>query len=393
MARKPKLGKHMRWTPSGRISLQFSVDGARISQAKILPSEPASYATPKEAQAGVERVLAHLAQQVDRAATVQGFYARWTNEDDTEWGIYGTECPRRGEHAIHTYASKVRGFADVHGERTLASISEIDIKAWQHHERYAASGMTAISTFLKDAATAGLRSEINPAKGPANKAEKQLAKKRERKGGKGERPPVPDHEVIEAMLEHARNPRYPRSFFAWLLTGVRTGMRASEIDGMEWEHLDGDVYRIDWQLHAVTNLLDEPKHNSRRAVVLPADVLAEIERERGSELRTRYLWTNSRLDPWRNDSRDKWWTKVVDGISLAQITGCTMYEATRHYWAGWAVNEGGMSPYRASVLMGHSDGGALLIRVYARQNEDLALHEMREAQQRKVIDIRTRRTA
>jgi integrase len=133
----------------------------------------------------------------------------------------------------------------------------------------------------------------------------------------------------------------------------------------------------------VTQVLDEPKHNSRRKVVLPLDVLAEIrhQRERVGDSGS-WIWTNTQHDPWQDSARQKWWEKQVGGVSLQTLTGVTMYEATRHFWASWAVNEGGLSPYRASVLMGHSDGGALLTRVYARKDEELALDEMRRAQRR-----------
>jgi hypothetical protein len=148
MARKAKLGKHMRWTPSGNISLQFTVDGERVSQRAILPDEPASYSTVADAQEGVKNVLKHLSLEVDRQATVRGFYARWTDVDDKQWGAYGTECPNRSEHAIYTYASALRPFVKVYGDRAIASLTDTDIRAYTQSPVYAPSHMTRIHTFL-----------------------------------------------------------------------------------------------------------------------------------------------------------------------------------------------------------------------------------------------------
>jgi integrase len=146
---------------------------------------------------------------------------------------------------------------------------------------------------------------------------------------------------------------------------------------MEYVHADGETYDVQWQLHARTRKLEIPKHNSRRKIFLPDDVRAEMEAARGvSGEGERYIWLNGRCDPWHGPARQKWWTKQVDGTSLAeQAGGITMYQATRHFWASWAVNEGGISPYIASVLMGHSDGGQTLIRHYLRKDQDHAVQE------------------
>jgi len=389
MARKAKLDRNMRYTPSGAIALQFTVHGQRTTGQKILPTEPASYDTLTAARAGKRRVEAHLEEAVNREATVGGFFERWTDVDDPDWGPNGNECPQRSDHTIYTYASHVRAFVAMFEHRTLASISDADLRAYRASASYTASQMKPIGTFLENAKTAGLRSGVNPAAPYAKKAGAQLAFRRRNKKGKGDRPPVPPAELIEAMLAHARRPGYPRGFYGWLLTGVRTGLRSGEIDGMEFEFLDGDVYDVQYQLHYRTRTMDIPKHDSRRKIHIPSDVRLEIDAARAlAGEGERYIWLNSRCDPWGESARIKWWTKQVDGRSLCEIAGgITMYEATRHYWASWAVNAGGLSPYIASILMGHSDGGATLMEHYVNKDEDNAVRAaadaMRSAQQRK----------
>lgn len=391
MARKPKLGKHMRWTPGGNISLQFTVEGERLPQRAILPDEPASYTTVKDAQAGVERVLKHLSLEVDRQATVSGFYARWSDVDDKQWGAYGTECPNRSEHSIYTYASALRPFVEMHTEHPIASLNDNDIRAYTQSAVYAPSQMTRIHTFLEDAETAGLRAGVNPAAKYARNAERFLRGARER--NEVDPPKLPE---IDELLAHLSNPAYPRSLYGWFLTGSRTGMRGGELDGMQFEYVDFDacVYQIEWQLHARTGVLDRPKHNSMRPVFLDDDVMAEIERMHRQGNSTEWIWTNTEGNPWRHTARNKWWQKTADDRrAVAIVGGATMYNATRHHWASWAVNEGGMTPYQASILYGHSDGGKLISDTYAKPDEKAAIAAVKRANANRPASMTSRRRA
>lgn len=392
MARKPKLVEHMRPTPSGNIALQFTVDGQRIAARKILPDLPASYpwtaAGIATAKADIGRVDAHLAQQIDRKATVEGWWERWTDVDDKHWGEFGTQCPLRSEHAIYTYASATRAFKDFYADRRIASLTDADIRVYVESEHYAASQMSRIATFLEDAATAGLRRGVNPAVDSSKKSERHLRNQRERT--KIDPPKLPE---VDRMLAHLTNPAYPRSLYGWFLTGSRTGMRGGELDGMRLEDVDFEAgtYTIRKQFHPRTYKLDVPKHNSVRTVLLDDDILREIEAQSASGM-SEYVWTNSLHAPWRHTSRSKWWHREIDGVSLHSIVGgATMYMATRHHWASLAVNELGMSPYQASILFGHSDGGKLISETYASPDNDAALDALRRANAARPSSLTSRR--
>jgi hypothetical protein len=385
--RKPVMPTGGRLNPSsGKITLMFSVvEGGRtrrLSQNRVLPSEPRSYDTIEDAIAGHARVEAYLAEQADRSVTVAGFWQRWTDPADPEFGAFGIETPRRSEHAIYTYASHTRAFVKHFGERTLASLIEGDIKAWTGHDAYRPSSMAAIRTFLADAATAGLRSKDNPAAGLTKKAQTKMARQREAQ------PPVPTLIQSEAMLAHAKA-HAPIGLYGWLLCGVRTGMRCAEIDGMQLRYLDRNtgVYDIQWQRHPRTLTLDEPKHQSQRKVWLPDDVMAVIDelhprlREAGepTPLPTAYIWTNTFGLPWEDSARLKWWEKKLAGQTLRALAGdLPMKNATRHYWATRAVNgPNPLSLWNAATLMGHKDGGTLIAKTYARRDETAALAAVR----------------
>jgi integrase len=367
-----------RETSKGRWSITFPPNhqGQRLSQAKILPNEPRSYDGIDAAWKGFHRVNAYLKQQVDHSLTLAGFSERWLDEKDARWGVKAKR--KRGTETRVVYASRIAAFVRMFGTRPIASLTEADIIAYQHSPGYRQSQMTVISTLLRDAERDRLRIG-NPAREIAKEAEEALREYR-----KDNRPKAPKLDAIEALLLRLQDAVFPRSLYGWFLTGARTGMRGGEIDGMQFEYLDMDtgVYDIQWQLHGRSNTLERPKHKSMRKVYLPDEVMAEIA-TRPRYGSTDYIWLNTQHMPWRHDARDKWWTWDKDGgpTLISLVDGVSMYNATRHHWASWAVNEGGLTPYQASLLFGHKDGGKLIIERYVTADIDLAVEAARSAYQ------------
>jgi integrase len=323
---------------------------------------------------------------------VRGFWSRWADEHDPQWGAGGVRCPERHENAIYTFRSKTRQFAEMYAERQLSTLSDTDIVAYTESAAYKRSHMTPIHTFLEDAQKAGLRRGVNPVAQYARMAERGLRQQRDRKRNESDPPSLPQ---IDALLTRLSGPAYPRSLYGWFLTGSRTGMRGGELDGMRFEDVDFDAatYRIRKQLHPRTGRLAVPKHDSVRTVLLDDDIMREI-RAAGAQGLSEFIWTNTSFDPWRHTSRSKWWAKQIDGSSLRETVGdATMYEATRHHWASWAVNEGGMSPYQASILYGHSDGGKLISEIYASPDNDAAIEAARRAAATRPSSLTSRRRA
>jgi integrase len=375
-----------RRTSSGRITITMrDRDGQRRSHSKIKTDEPETYATVEEAVAGFARVKTFLASAVDYVETVGGFFDVWTDTEDPVWGVGGSGHRNRGEHGIATYASHLGAFVKRFKDTPVAHVTDAMLTKWEREEAVPLSAWPSVQTFFNDAAKAGLRTKgDNPTGDRASNAKAKMARAREQRK---ETVPYVSKPQVDAMLTHLKMPRYPRSLYGWMLTGVDTGMRGAEIDGMEWEYLDGDVYWVYWQLHAKTGRLEEPKHGSRRKLILTPRVLEEIERQRattGAQADGRFIWTNTSGDPWRQLARQKWWKKQVAGASLSEIVGeRTMYEATRHHWASRVVNEGIMPLEQAADLYGHSDKGITLKNYYVGKAEEATLLDaMREAQRR-----------
>jgi len=381
---KPKLPDDVRQLDSGKYGLQFRVDGRRLSGHAILRTVPRSFDTLDEALEARKRVRDFLASTSDRHTTVRGFWERWTDPDDPRWGV---KHSKRREDTYTIYASRTRAFVDAYGDRQIAAITPADVI------RYRATGadsqLPTISLFFKDAIKDGLLA-VNPAADAGREAKSNANKRRELEREERE---TPSRAVVDEMLTRATAPGYPRSFYGWLLTGVRTGLRGGELDGMQWEYLDGDVYRVRKQLHYRSGKLTAPKHNSFREILLPADVMAEIDAARERSIGSPFIWTNSFGDPWRGDARERWWHWCVDGGPTLRsiVGGATMYQATRHHWADYALNTLLMPVPMIAKLYGHRDGGTTLLAHYASPDNDRAIAELRRAHAAQPSDLSARR--
>jgi integrase len=222
---------------------------------------------------------------------------------------------------------------------------------------------------------------------------------------KAKKNPPPKTPAVRAMLDRLRSGPYPDSLLGWFTCGTETGMRGGEIDGMEWEFYDREtgLYDIQWQWHHKLNEQTDVKHGSARVLMLPT-VVQELIEEQARKFRrpggngSPFIWTDPERGHWTHGTRDYWWTWKGDGGPTLRslVGGATMYRATRHHWASKAVNEMGLTPYQASLLYGHSDGGKLLVETYATGDHGLAVKNATAAANRMratVVDLSTRRAA
>lgn len=392
MARKNPLPRELRQLDSGRYSLTVEVleDGKtrRLSGNSILKSEPRSYPDVASALIGLENVRKFLASKADRHTTVKGFWERWINEDDWRWG---SEMTGRGRDTYIVYRSRTWRFAERYADRQIATMVEQDVRDAMSAKLMPRSALVTLAMFFRDAAKDGLFYGTNPA-GELARLANQTANDRRRTEKRKRKPPKLD--AVNAMLARAADPVIPRGFYGWLLTGAKTGMRGGELDGMRFEFLDGDVYDIQQQLHYRSRTLEDPKHESFRKVLLPADVMAEIETARRlSTHDSEYIWLNTEGNAWGEDARSRWWEWSKDGKpNLRQLVGgATMYQATRHSWAWHALNVLKMPVPDIAHLYGHKDGGKTLLEHYADVDNDAALDALRAAYAAQPADLSARR--
>jgi integrase len=372
--RKPTLPPGARQTSPGRISITIRLkldDGTftRLAHSKVKSDEPKFYATPDEAWAGYLRIQEYQKQAAAHGETLKGFWAKWSDPDH-HWNLSRTDS------TVMAYTARTKGFVNFrnYGDIPLSAFTERHLDAYMEDGGGLLSHIGAISRIFHDAVRRG-RIATNPLARAAAEAAKLIAKQAKEK--RVENPP-PSVDQIEQMLARLKAPDYPDSLYGWFLTGAETGMRGGEIDGMEWEHLNGNVYWIKRQWNAKENKLTKCKAGSERRLILNPRVMAEIDKMRGNC--SRYIWADSNRAHWTHNTRAYWWTWSGDGgPTLRQLVqGATMYNATRHHWASRAVNIMGLTPYQASLLYGHSDGGKLITDTYANPDHERAMREAAE---------------
>lgn len=371
MSRKRGLPTGGRRTSSGRITItvRVVVDGkiTRLSHSKVLPSEPVTYATEKEAHEGYDRVMAHIASRAANGETLADFWKKWT--DGEHWWNVG-----RTESTVIAYESRTRAFVQRYGNRPLLSFT-----ADQLDDYMTAGGLLshvgAISRMFQDATKRRLIpfNPMAPAAAEASHTIRKITKAKQIEN------PPPSVEQIETMLARLKAPGFPASLYGWFLVGAETGMRGGEIDGMEWSQLDGNVYWVKRQWNAKTGKLGPCKHGSERKLKLNPRVMAEIEKMRGNF--SKYIWTDSDREHWTHGTRAYWWEWTGDGGPSPRelCGGVTMYNSTRHHWASRALNIMGLSPYQASLLYGHNDGGRLIVDTYANGDHERAMNAALDA--------------
>lgn len=388
---RPEFPPSCRRMSSGRytITITTEVKGekTRLAHSKVLPSEPKTYANGSDAWDGYDRVMAHLEKCIANGETLRGFWAKWIDPDH-HWN------ERRTESTVQTYASRTRSFVEFrgYGDLPLAAFTEAHLDAFRENGGHL-SAVGTISRIFMDAKRRKLI-VTNPFAEAAAEAERLIEKRQ--KASKKKNPP-PTIEQANAMLARLSSGPYPSSLCGWFLTGVETGMRGGEIDGMEWAHFNEaeGTYEIAWQWHHKLNQMTPPKHGSERTLALTDPVLELIERQRGNG--SEFIWTDPERAHWTHATRGYWWQWDKDGgPTLRSLVGdATMYRSTRHHWASKALNVLGISPYQASLLYGHSDGGKLLTETYATGDTELAARTARDAanrMHRTVVDLSASRS-
>lgn len=392
-ARKRALPKGARWVSPTTISIQFPVpqpDGTtkRLSQANAMPGEPRSYGSIEEAYAGYQRVTEYLTRKIEHGVTLLDFWTDWTDPDHWRWG------KKRTRQTLKALASRTRAFVERYGDQPIAAITERHFELFMR-DGGLASQLKGLAVMFNDAESANLLA-AHPCRQIASESDRS-----ERATAKNRKPKSPAQAQVDAMLERAQTPCYPRSIYGWLLMGTETGMRSGELDAASFGALNGNRYHVAEQFNHALQTWAPPKHDSYRTIVLPDSVVAALEEFRGDDPLDGRMFVNQRGAHWRSETRDYWWNWSRDGQpSLCQLAGgMTMYEATRHFWASRAINVWGAPVYPVSVVYGHKDGGKILIKHYLTPDEDAANDTIEATRQRyeerhdNVVDLRARRSA
>jgi integrase len=193
------------------------------------------------------------------------------------------------------------------------------------------------------------------------------------------KPTVLDAARCEALLGHARQ---HHDLYPTVLLALSTGMRRSEILALKWSNVDfanGEIL-VDEQVEQLPGSIrfKSPKNGASRIVAVPEAVIAELRRIKLEQaerlLRLGVRQANESRVCTRADGTDYKPNHLTEAFRVfIRQTGLPVcrFHDLRHSHASQLLRLG-VSVRVVADRLGHSDGGALLLRTYA--HSDASMH-------------------
>lgn len=192
-------------------------------------------------------------------------------------------------------------------------------------------------------------------------------------------PMVLDRQQCETLLAAARD----CDVYIAVLLGLATGMRRNEILALRWDQVafDAAEVRVEHSIVHIRGVTSRkaPKNGEARVVTIPPEVVAELRR-----LKAEQAEGLLRLGV-RQDSTTEVCRRGADGViptpralsaafeRLAKRAGMPAcnFHVTRHTHASELLRLG-VPVHAVAKRLGHQDGGALLLKVYAHVTDAVA---------------------
>jgi integrase len=320
---------------------KFQLEGRQI----WVPEGP--WRTKAEARRAEESHRDRLARGGGQE-TCATFAARWLRE----W-------PRDAVSTRRLYSRAARSFADHFGDSPLSAVDRAAARAW-------AAGVPrnlskVVAAMYEDARDVGLV-DANPFAG--------LRLPRGRRSAIA--PPSPE-ELDRLLSACSALGGYRTEFSALIEFSAWTGMRSSEVQALRWTDVEED--RV-WVRRARKDdgSYGKPKNGRERSLPLlePARVLDRVPRRAGCD----FVFHSPRGLPLSKGTLHYHWKLVreASGTSVprrADGLRPIRFHDLRHFCAT-ALLEEGASHFDVSVMLGHEDGGALVMSRYGHPSKDAA---------------------
>lgn len=308
------------------------------------------------------------AREAERAAAADVHRRRGRRQDETVASFAGRWLdlyPRRKRTTNLSYAEQVAPFARTHGNRRLHDVGvELAIE-WVRDHRWTHGGIRAM---FSDARRMGLV-DGNPfvnlrfagSRGRADLAVLSVA----------------EAERLVTSAEQAWRGAMGLTMSALVATAAFIGMRPAELYGLRWSDLDfrENEVRVERQYSARSREFDLPKNGRRRTVVLTPPARAQLERLPRPVDSSSLVFRGSRGGALTGRTQHYYWHPVR---VLFGNPSMDFYEL-RHFCASWLFNDLGLPPQDVAHQLGHTDGGALVQRLYGHPSERLARERIKQA--------------
>lgn len=323
-------------------------DATRPSRKRYIGTFP-TQREAREAKRRAEQVTRHVADE-----TVAAFAARWLELR-----------PRQKASTNAGYAEAVAPFVARHGERRLRDVGTELALEWVGEKRWTLGGVRAM---FSDARRAGLI-ETNPFTGL------RLRGSRGRKDLDVLTAPEVDRlaDTALAAWPHEVGP----TMRALILCAAYVGLRPSELYGLRWSDLDlrAEEVLVQRQYAAKTRTFELPKNGLKRLVVLTAPAKAALlELPRPVDAET-LIFRASRGGPMSGRVQHYYWHPIRTAFGRPSMD---LYEL-RHFCGSWLFNDLELPAQDVAHQLGHTDGGALVQRLYGHPSQRLARERIKRA--------------
>jgi integrase len=329
----------------------FKRDGRWVAKFQLcgrqhwVPGGP--WNTKRQAQEAERRHRDRLeARRTDE--TCASFAERWL----VEW-------PRPEASTRQLYRQAAHRFAEQFGSTPLGEVERLSARTWALGVPRNLSKI--IGTMYEDARNIGLV-DTNP-----------FANLRLPVTEKTEDVHPPSLDEYRRLLDacsvlggYAAEFRSMIQFAAW------TGLRAGELQAIQWEDIGGDYIRVR-RARKTDGSIGKPKNGRVRKIVFlsPAHVLDDVPRRPDP-----FIFHTPRGEPLQKGNHHYSWRAVRAASGISQVRAASglpdiRWHDLRHFCATQLL-ELGLDHFAVSVQLGHEDGGALVMSRYGHPSKDAA---------------------
>jgi len=295
-------------------------------------------------------------------ATVAEFAAHWLDLH-----------PRQKESTNIGYAAQIKPFVELHGALALRDVTVDLALEWALERRWTLGGIRAM---FSDARRRGLV-ETNPftnlrLRGSRGRKDIDVLNRAE-----VEQLASCAHEVWSGEVAYTMHALVSMAAFV--------GMRPGELYGLRWSDVDlrNDEIHVQRQYSKASRSFELPKNGKHRDIVLtgPAKAaLLEMPRPLGGD---ELIFRASRGGPITGRVQHYYWHPIRCRFGKPSMD---LYEL-RHFCASWLFNDLALPAQDVAHQLGHTDGGALVQRLYGHPSERLARERIKRATGGKVATV------
>lgn len=282
--------------------------------------------------------------------TCASFAERWLEE----W-------PRKAIATRELYRQAAERFAAEFGSTPLGEVERLSARTWALTVPRNLSKI--IGTMYEDARNVGLV-EVNPFSNlrlPATEKIEEIS--------------PPTLEEFHALLAGCMGfgSTYGKEFRALIQFTAWEGLRAGEVMGLRWEDIDGDTIHVR-RSRKDDGSYGKPKNGQERDVpfLKRARVLADVAKREGCP----YVFHTPSGEVLKKGNLSYLWRVMRDASGttpdrLAARRKPIRFHDLRHFCATQLL-ELDVSHFDVSVMLGHEDGGALVMARYGHPSKDAA---------------------